>query len=235
MIKAVFAKIKSLFKKKDDKLFDINVSVQSNTKKIKKSKKLKNSTDNSVDNSNNVAGNQDNSTHENNFYVQSATKDLIVSARWVHLVPYKIERVNNGIDCFNLLMPIDKNYIKPNIAIDFDNTKNTKNGLYILVKANSFVKNLILKSVSLKLDTCSFSLVESKNIFGLLDKDRCFTILDGNMRIGNGTIALEFGFEYEKRHYTQSFVFTAKNNSDEFILEQYIEPELDEDITLYGI
>lgn len=228
MCKILFEKIKALFvKEKSVPLVDVDIKVSTNTKKIKKSKKLKNSIDNSVDNSTNIAGNQDNSTHENNFYMQPTSKDLIVSVRWSNLIPHKIEKVKNGIDCFNVLKPIDENHISPSLAIDFDDSNNNKNALYVLIKANSFIKNLVIKSIQFSLDTSSTSIVQQKNVFGILDKDRSFTLLDGSMKIGNGIIVLIFGFDYENRHYKQSFSFTVTDNSDEFVLKQYEEPELD--------
>lgn len=229
MWKRLFDIIKFIFIEKDKPRVDADVKFSVNTKKTKKTKKLKNSVDNSIDDSTNVAGNQYNSTYQNYYYGQLQSKELIVHARWFHLIPSKIEQIKNGIDCFNVLKPIDKNYVKPSLDIDFDNSKNINNGVYILVKSNPFIRNLVIRSISFSLDTFSASIDEPQKIFGLLDKDQSFTLSDGSMKIGNGTISLVFGFEYEKRPYMQIFHFIAKNNSAEFVLQQFIEPELDVD------
>lgn len=227
MCKALSSILEGLFSK-NKALAEVNVNDNSNTnKKIKKQKQV---IDNSVDKSNTVVGgNQYNNSSENNYYGNNNSKDLVISARWLHLVPHKIEKVVNGIDCFNVLKPVDKNYIPPILTVDFDNTNNISGGIYVLVRNNDFLKNLKIKQVIAHIKNCDIQYDDIRNVFGLLEKPKAFSILGKDFSVGSGEIALKFGFELDKKHYVQEFNFLVTNDSNEFVLQEYKEPELDID------
>ena len=214
---------KGLFSKKPS----MDMRVKSDSKNIKKIKKNRATIDNS----------QDNSFNNNGTIIdQSATsiysensKDLIVHARWNHLVPHKIEHVKNGIDCFNVLMPVEKSFLPAALEIHLENSSNKTNAVYVLLKRNSFIKNIHVKSITIKTDSNMVVVKEYRDLYGLLDKDQSFLIIHDGLCIGECIITIEFGFMIEKRSYKQEFTFIAKNDSKEFVMPKYQDAQDDID------
>jgi len=223
-------KITDFFKSLFSTSSTVTVENSNQSKNIKKSKKNKHTIDNSEDNSININGNyNDNSTTATNYYTTNINKDLIVKARWNNLVPHKIERVKRGIDSFNVLLPIDKNFIPAELEVTYDDSSNRVNAIYILLRQNSFIKNVYLKSLNLQCDNSKVEITKSKLLFGLLDSDKSFIVTQEKFRIGTGSLTIVLGYEQNKCHYIQEFNFHVINDSSEFILQRYNEPELDID------
>lgn len=215
--------IKCLFSKKQS----VDMTVKSDSKNIKKMKKNKSSIDNS----------RDNSINNNGTFIHQSTinmngehiKDLIVYARWNHLVPHKIERVKNGIDSFNVLLPVEKTFLPAEMEINFEHSSNKMNALYILLKHNSFIKNIHIKSITINTGGNTVEVKESRALYGLLDKDQSFLIIHDSLCIGVCIITIEFGFTIEKRLCKQKFTFIANNDSNEFNMPIYQEVQDDID------
>lgn len=211
-------------------LVNTEVSTHDDSRRNKKVKKNKGSVvDNSIDNSTQIAGDQINDSHDSIIVGDVPTKDLIVVARWNHLVPHKIEKVVQGIDSFNVLRPIDPHFQKATFSVDLTPTYSEKNSLYVLLQRNPYLKNIKLKAVKMVLDACTCQSDDTKSIIGLLDTPKAFTIQSSDFMIGNGEITLVFGFQLEGIAFRQAFVFTARKNSSEFFLREYSEPERDVD------
>ena len=226
---SIFKKIAGLFQGSKP-LANAEVSTKDESRKNKKVKKNKGQVvDNSIDNSTQIAGDQINDSHDSIAIGEIQTKDLVVVARWNHLVPHKIERVEQGIDSFNVLQPVDASFQRAKISVELTPTYNEQESIYVLLQRNPYIKNIKLKAVKLALDSCSYQRNSIKSIIGLLDTSKAFTIQSSEFKRGQGEITLIFGFQIDGQPYRQQFVFTAKNNSDEFFIREYSEPELDID------
>lgn len=221
-------KIADFFKMLFSKKPSIDVDVKSDSKSIKRVKKNKTSIDNSHDNSFNNSGTiiDQSST---SIYSEN-TKDLVVSARWNQLVPHEIKQVRKGIDSFNVLQPVDVAFLPAVLEVNLDNSNNRANAVYFLLRRNSFIKNIHIKSIVVENETGIIVRVrENKDLYGLLDKDRSFLIIHDGLIIGKCIITVEFGFLMEKSSYKQAFTFMAQATHDEFIMPKYQNAELDID------
>ena len=227
MFKDFLDKIKSIFKAEKSPT-NVTVSFENQSKNVKKQKKLKNSVDNSDDHSTTINGNVDKSVHETNYYSANEgvtqNADLIISARWLNLVPRKIQRVNDGFDCFSVLMPTEKDYISPSINIDLDKKSNKDHAIHILVKNNPFIKNLKLYSISIDGENCKTNHIANRDIFGLLDEDRSFAVNGEKYIECSAQITIVLKFEKDRCEYSQEFEFTAQRKGSKFVLNKYNQP-----------
>lgn len=228
-----FKKILSAFNKSEPPT-DVEVSTSIHSRKNTKTKKNKGQVvDISTDNSTNVAGDGNtigsNNATNNYFLGNPPTDDLIIIARWQNLVPHKIVKQKDGLDEFNILVPIDPNYVESTLSVELSEQYDEQNAIYVLVQKNPFIKNLKLKGVIMHLDTCQYESTDCKSIIGLLDTAKAFTIQCSKFCVGSGTLTLIFQFEKNKKHYQQEFIFEVLNNNNEFIIRDYTEPELDID------
>ena len=238
MCKKLFNSIKTLFSKdkKDKATLEVNVSNQSQDKINSKSKRIKNGNDNSIniigdeskvdDHSTTVQGDQYN---QQNYYLDNESTDLIVHARWLYRVPHEIKRVQNGIDSFNVLSPIDPNYIQPSLRVTLDDVDDQYHGVYFCVTKNVTIKNLRLLSIDLSLDTCQTSFKGNEDVFAIVDKSSSFVVYGKDYKEGKGNIDVVFGFSKDKVDYKQHFCFTVTNDSKEFIQKRYEYPTRDMD------
>lgn len=230
----IFKKIAELFKGGKPSI-NAEVSVKDESRRNKKTKKNKRSIDQSVDNSTQIAGDQyNNDSHDTVYVGEVETPDLVVSARWNHLVPHKIVNERSGIDSFNVLQPVDSTFRRATFSVKLTETYDEHNAIYVLIQRNPYVKNLKLNSISVQLDSGNYQSDNAHRIIGLLDTPKSFTIDSSTIKIGTGEIELCFGFEREGRHYNQNFIFMAKSDSSEFIIREYNEPELDIDWTHFS-
>lgn len=151
MCKKLFDFITTFFNKdqKEKSLLEVNTSIHSQDKVNSKSKRIKKGNDNSI----NVIGDDtkvdDHSTtvqcdqyNQQNYYLDNESSDLIVHARWLYNVPHEIKRVQNEIDSFNVLSPIDPNYIQPSLRVTLDDVDDKYHGVYFCITKNVAIKNL---------------------------------------------------------------------------------------------
>ena len=238
MFKKLFDYIKNIFSKeeKNKSFLEVDVSTNSQDKTNSKSKRIKNGDDNSTniigdntsidDHSTNIQGDQYN---QQNYYLDNDTTDLIVHARWLYRVPHQIKRVQQGIDSFNVLSPIDPNYIQPTLRITLDDVDDKFHGIYFCITKNNTIKNLRLLSIELFLDTCKTSYSGSEDIFAIIDKSSSFVVYGKDYKEGNGILNVVFGFSKDKKDYKQRFCFTVTNDSNEFVQKKYEYPREDLD------
>lgn len=230
MFKDFLGKIKSIFKAEKAPV-NVTADFTDQSRKLKKNKKLKNSTDYSTDKSTtvngDVTGDIDNSVQYNYYSTTTETTqntDLIISARWLKFVPAKIERVNNGLDYINILVKGDEGYIPTSLSIDLDAQANNDHAIHILVKSNPFIRNLKLHSISIDGESCKTNHTVDKDIFGLLDEDRSFAVNGKKYIECSAQITIVFKFERDKCEYLQKFEFTAQKNGTKFVLNRYNQP-----------
>ena len=238
MCKKLFDSIKTFFNKdkKEKSLLEVNTSSHSQDKINSKSKRIKNGNDNSFninsdettvnDHSTNVTADQYN---QNNYYLDNESSDLIIHARWLYRVPHEIKRIQNGIDSFSVLSPIDPNYIPPSLRVTLDDVDDEYHGVYFCVTKNMAIKNLRLLSIELSLDTCQTSFKGDKDIFAIVDKSSSFAVYGKDYKEGKGNIDVVFGFSKDKVDYKQRFCFTVTNDSKEFVQPKYEYPTRDID------
>ncbi len=238
MCKKLFDFITTFFNKdqKEKSLLEVNTSIHSQDKVNSKSKRIKKGNDNSI----NVIGDDtkvdDHSTtvqcdqyNQQNYYLDNESSDLIVHARWLYNVPHEIKRVQNEIDSFNVLSPIDPNYIQPSLRVTLDDVDDKYHGVYFCITKNVAIKNLKLLSIELSLDTCQTSFNGNEDVFAIIDKSSSFVVYGKDYKEGNGNINVVFGFSKDKVDYKQRFCFTVMNNSNEFVQKKYEYPSRDID------
>ena len=207
----------------------LHVDVTSNAKKQIKKKKVKN--DFSEDNSSSVIGdnnsvNNDNSKTYNINYnldqvMPSTSSQLSVKARWLNFIPYRLEKKRTGIDDFNVLVPIENDYIEPCIEIHFEGSTNKKTAFYLRFAANISVYNIKLKTIEFN----GVFLDINKSLFGVLDETKAAVIMGDKWGVTKANVKFHFHFEYEKESYIQVFEFTSTEGRNWFNSPRYYAPE----------
>ena len=106
----------------------LTMRFQSKTSHEETRKPNKQSIDQSVDNSTQIAGNQYNNDSHNTVYVgEVATADLVVSAYWNYIVPYHIVKEQGNIGPINVLQPVDSTFRRATFSVKLIETYDERN------------------------------------------------------------------------------------------------------------
>lgn len=227
--------LKHLFSKEDNSQNTDNSTKINNSKHIKQNPKIKGN-NNQVNYGNGNYYLNDNSIHYLTNYTEADyNKVFVVKMRWNHLVPHQIIEKKNGIDCFNVLEPIEKDFLKTDDVVELTDGCNKYHGLYLRFRHNPTICNLTINKLTIKTDKNDIDVIVNKNVCGLLDTDKAIVINHKDLQEGKGIIKLTIGYEKEIYHYSQEFEFEAKNDSNEFILRKYQDPKNEDVQTPFGI
>lgn len=161
---------------------------------------------------------------DNELIPTSRTQGLIVESRWYNRVPHKIVETQ-GFDKFNVLVPTDPNYIRPNRTLNLETKEDKYHGIYFLLRENSLMKNVKIESLNVELDNYKKSFNKQCDLYGQLCNKEAFVIYADDLPEGNGIIEIVFSFIINDNKFRQRFNFQATKSLNTFLLNQYNEPE----------